>query len=104
MEWRDIKGYEGLYQISDEGEVRSLNYNKTGRVQVLKPFFNGHIPYISLSKKGKSKTYQLGELTSSTFNDYFENSKLNELWRGIMKDGVNVHIYNKYNPEEEDEE
>ena len=25
--WRDIKGYEGLYQVSNEGRVRSLNYH-----------------------------------------------------------------------------
>lgn len=30
-EWRDIPGYEGLYQVSDHGNVRSLNYKKTRR-------------------------------------------------------------------------
>lgn len=25
MEWKPIKGYEGLYEVSDEGEVRSLD-------------------------------------------------------------------------------
>ena len=29
-EWRDIQGYEGLYQISNSGKVKSLNFNKTG--------------------------------------------------------------------------
>lgn len=28
-EWRDIKGYEGKYQVSNTGKVRSLNYNHT---------------------------------------------------------------------------
>lgn len=29
MEWFDIKGYEGLYQINKNGEVRSLpHYTK----------------------------------------------------------------------------
>lgn len=27
-EWRDIEGYEGLYQISNDGEVRSVRRNK----------------------------------------------------------------------------
>ncbi|MDR2004098.1 MAG: hypothetical protein LBQ74_13785 [Prevotella sp.] len=27
--WKDIKDYEGLYQISSLGRVKSLNYNKT---------------------------------------------------------------------------
>lgn len=26
-EWRTIKGYEGIYEISSFGRVRSLNYN-----------------------------------------------------------------------------
>lgn len=26
--WKDIKGYEGLYQISNFGNVMSLNYNR----------------------------------------------------------------------------
>jgi len=30
-EWRDIKGYEGYYQVSDEGEVRSVDrYDNRG--------------------------------------------------------------------------
>ncbi len=27
-EWRPVVGYEGLYEVSDWGNVRSLNYNK----------------------------------------------------------------------------
>ena len=33
--WVDIKGYEGLYQVSNKGRVKSLNYNKTGEERVL---------------------------------------------------------------------
>ena len=29
-EWRAIPGYEGLYEVSNHGGVRSLNYNHTG--------------------------------------------------------------------------
>ena len=25
-EWKDIKGYEGLYQVSNEGRVKSLDH------------------------------------------------------------------------------
>lgn len=36
-EWRDIKGYEGKYQVSNEGRVKSLNYHRQqGVEQVLK--------------------------------------------------------------------
>lgn len=39
--WKNIEGYEGLYQISDMGRVRSLNYNRTGRTRIKAPFNNG---------------------------------------------------------------
>ena len=29
--WKDIIGYEGLYQVSNFGRVKSLNYRKTGK-------------------------------------------------------------------------
>lgn len=27
--WRDIPGYEGKYQVSNTGEIRSLKFGKT---------------------------------------------------------------------------
>lgn len=33
-EWRDIKDYEGLYQVSNEGRVKSLKF---GKGKILKP-------------------------------------------------------------------
>lgn len=52
-EWRDIKGYEGLYQVSDLGRVKSLNYNKTGEERLMKPY--------KISKKSEN-TYYLIQL------------------------------------------
>lgn len=34
-EWRDIEGYEGIYQVSNEGRVKSLNYHRQGFEQIL---------------------------------------------------------------------
>ena len=37
--WRDIEGYEGLYQVSDQGRVKSLErtfIDKSGRKQTVK--------------------------------------------------------------------
>ena len=36
--WKDIKGYEGLYQVSNTGKVRSLNFNRTKRQKIIKPY------------------------------------------------------------------
>lgn len=32
--WKDIKGYEGKYQISNLGNVKSLNYANRGYEQI----------------------------------------------------------------------
>ena len=33
--WRPIKDYEGLYEESNLGRVKSLKYNKTGEERIL---------------------------------------------------------------------
>lgn len=35
-EWRDCKGYEGHYQVSNEGDVRTLNWMGSGKMKELK--------------------------------------------------------------------
>lgn len=34
--WKPIEGYEGRYEVSNSGLVRSLNYHRTGKVKILK--------------------------------------------------------------------
>lgn len=56
-EWRDIEGYEGLYQVSNLGRVKSLNYRRTRKEKLLsaRKHTDGHL-FISLYKNGKEKT------------------------------------------------
>ena len=35
-EWKDIKGYDGKYRLSNTGKVESTNYNNTGKPKELK--------------------------------------------------------------------
>ena len=35
--WKDVYGYEGKYQVSNLGRVKSLNYRHTGNEQILEP-------------------------------------------------------------------
>lgn len=35
--WKPVPGYEGRYEVSDLGRVKSLNYLHTGKEQILKP-------------------------------------------------------------------
>ena len=49
--WKDIPGYEGLYQASTLGRIRSLNFNKSGKIKILKQQFNGHYLMCTLYKR-----------------------------------------------------
>ena len=40
--WKDIEGYEGLYQISNLGRVKSLKYNKSQKEKILKAGSGAH--------------------------------------------------------------
>ena len=35
--WKPVVGFEGLYEVSNWGKVKSLNYNHTGKEKILKP-------------------------------------------------------------------
>lgn len=51
-EWRDIAGYEGLYQVSNLGQVKSLRYSKA---RILKPHLNDSgYPRVGLVRPGRA--------------------------------------------------
>ncbi len=67
-EWVPIAGYEGLYEISDQGRVRSLDYRCTGRIQVLKPgMYGGGYLQVGLCKNGKREHYKVHRLVAEAF-------------------------------------
>lgn len=37
-EWKDIKGFEEKYQISSLGRVRTLNWKRSGKIKIMKPY------------------------------------------------------------------
>lgn len=67
-EFKDIKGYEGLYQISNLGRVKSLNYRHTGREKILKLKIDkdGYL-LICLYKNGKQKFFTIHRLVAEEF-------------------------------------
>lgn len=69
-DWIPVKGYEGLYEVSGIlGKVRSLNYNKTGKVKILKGNLQktGYILH-GLCKNGKRKCYLEHRIVAEHFN------------------------------------
>lgn len=76
--WRDIEGYEGLYQVSSEGRVKSLErtfIDKIGRERyvkerILKPGVDryGYL-LVTLYAGGKRKKLKVHRLVCQAFHD-----------------------------------
>jgi hypothetical protein len=65
--WKDIEGYEGLYQVSDSGLIKN-------RFKILKPStdYKGYL-HISLSNKGVSSPKRVHRLVANAFIPNHEN-------------------------------
>ena len=66
--WRDIKGYEGKYMVSNTGKVKSLNYNRTGKEGIMESHVNvyGYLR-VKLCKDGRKKWYMINRLVAQAF-------------------------------------
>ena len=66
--WKDIKGYEGLYKVSNTGKIKSLNYRHTGREKMLNLSVNnkGYL-IVKLWKNRKFKSFRLHRLVAEAF-------------------------------------
>ena len=66
--WKPIKDYEGLYEVSNLGRVKSLNYRKTGKEKILKNIEcnNGYLK-VGLIKFGKCKMCSIHRLVAEAF-------------------------------------
>lgn len=66
--WKDIKGYEGLYQVSNLGNVRSLNFHREKKIKILKPNLKKDGYYeTTLSKNSKFKWVRTHRLVAEAF-------------------------------------
>ena len=76
-EWRDIKGFEGLYQVSNTGKVKSLERTvwngrgyRTVPEKIMKTHDNGKgYLQVKLCKDGKGKKYKINRLVAQAFLD-----------------------------------
>lgn len=65
--WRDIKGYEGLYQVSNHGRVKSFNYLRKGETELLKPGKSYGYNVVCLCIDGVHKMKKVHRLVAEAF-------------------------------------
>ena len=70
QEWRDVPGFEGKYQVSNGGDVRSLNFHREKRTQILKKYIDRYgYEKVVLRKNGKPHYFTVHRLVAKTFLD-----------------------------------
>ena len=111
--WKDIKRYEGGYQVSNRGRVKSLNRTITDcrgrrhiiKEKILKPenVFDGY-ERVCLFKNGKQKHYRVATLVYEAFNGPIPEGKELDHINGERTDNrlenlrVVSHLENCWNP------
>ena len=81
--WKDIKGYEGLYQVSNMGRVKSLGrtvsikngFKRAVRERILRPCTDGsgYLVVNFYNGSGKMKKFSVHRLVCETFHENIKN-------------------------------
>lgn len=104
--WKAIDGYEGLYQVSNLGRVKSL---KCGKERILKPRkHTGGYLLVNLHKDGYQKTVKIHRIVAEAFipnpnnletvnhkDEVKTNNTVGNLEWMSRKDNINYGTHNK---------
>ena len=78
--WKPIKGFEGLYELSNYGKVKSLKRLKIKKDTIRNTFLNDMgYPCVTLCKDSKTKVYCLNLFVWDTFGDKERNGKIHKI-------------------------
>ena len=78
--WKDIKGFEGLYQVSNLGRVKSLKRPYGLKEKILKPWITRGYYQVELCKQSIKKAYLVHRLVWEAFNGQIpENMQVNHI-------------------------
>lgn len=80
--WKDIKGYQNLYQVSNLGRIKSLKFNHSNNEKIIKgikiPIKQKKRIYycckVRLYKNNKWNDYLISRLVWKTFNGEIQNN------------------------------
>lgn len=84
-QWKPVVGYEGLYQVSSDGHIRSLHPRRKGQILPQRIERAGYFE-IQLSKKGVSTYYYVHRLVAAAFIPNSENKPCINHRNGIKTD------------------
>lgn len=84
--WKDVVGFEGLYKVSNKGQVYSVAGNK-----IMKQTLNGNYYAIQLTNSNKRSTYFVHRLVAMAFVKNIENK---EFVNHIDRNGKNNNLEN----------
>ncbi len=79
--WKDIIGYEGMYQVSNLARIKSVERLKSNgngmqlqpeKIKDIQTHLNGY-KYVNLYKDNKNKTYRIHRLVAEAFIPNTEN-------------------------------
>jgi hypothetical protein len=87
--WKSVKGYEGLYEISNLGQVRSLHNKGTGKKGGLLSYHLCHKGYLvsNLSKESKLQHIKIHRLVAEAFVEktHYEQNQVDHI-NGVKTD------------------
>lgn len=92
--WKSVKGFEGIYEVSSTGRIKTLNYRKSGAERIRKikkPGQNGYFKLI-LCKNNKRYHFSVHRLVAIAFVDnpsnkpvvnHIDGNKLNNNYKNL---------------------
>lgn len=100
-EWKDVAGFEHLYQVSDLGRFRSIKKNRRGD-GIITPFLHQHRICVALKKEGANYRLDLTRLVADNFLpesykgqwlEHIDGNKFNNAASNIKCSGITEKEY-----------